>query len=281
MDIAMGNAFAEQQIAFLKNQARPSAVLSTDLTLDKDQVAALRDRWAEQSKGLHQGGTPILTAGLKVVPWATPARDAQLAELMRLSAERICWAYGIPLQLLGLGGTTFSSTEALMRFWLSTGLGFALAIVELAFDRLFGLEGEPEEYTEFSTDALLRSDPKDRIEMLARGVQAGVYSPNEARNMEGLDSVAYGDEPRTQAQVVPLSAAAAIPTAPAAAAQPAAPAAETGSYRAAVERNVEALRTCGGKRQQRAAALNGAGEPRGTVIHKVKVNGSRRATLSK
>ena len=44
-------------------------MLSTDLQLDKDQVQALRDRWNEQAKGLQQGGTPILTAGLKVQPW--------------------------------------------------------------------------------------------------------------------------------------------------------------------------------------------------------------------
>src|SRR5262249_2957483 len=78
-DIAVGNAFVQQQLQFLANQARPSAVLSTDLVLDRDQVQALRDRWHEQAKGLHQGGTPILTGGLKVQPWATPAKDAQLA----------------------------------------------------------------------------------------------------------------------------------------------------------------------------------------------------------
>ena len=76
-DIAVGNAFVQQQLQFLANQARPSAVLSTDLVLDRDQVQALRDRWHEQAKGLHQGGTPILTSGLKVEPWATPAKDAQ------------------------------------------------------------------------------------------------------------------------------------------------------------------------------------------------------------
>ena len=42
----------------------------------------------------------------------------------------------------------------------------------------------------------------------------GVYSVNEARNMEDLPTVEYGDEPHVQAQVVPLSAAAAIPAAP-------------------------------------------------------------------
>ena len=63
---------------------------------------------------------------------------------------------------------------------------------------------------------LLRSVQKDRIEGLVRAVQGGVYAPNEARNLEGLDSVEYGDESRVQHQIVPLSAAGSIPDAPAA-----------------------------------------------------------------
>jgi hypothetical protein len=219
-----------------------------------------------------RAGTPILTGGLKVVPWAVPAKDAQLAELQKLSAERICWAYGIPLQLLGLGSQPFSSTEALMRFWLSNGLGFALNHCEEAIGQLFNLEGQPIEYLEFSTDALLRSDPKDRIEMLARGVQGGIFSPNEARNMESLDSVPFGDGPRCQSQVVPLSAASAIPTAPVAAVSPAAPAV-TQDYRAAVERDIAALRTRGAKRPQRIAALNGKGKQRRPVTGKARRTG--------
>lgn len=230
-DVGLANAFTEQQIQFLMNQARPSAVLSTDLLLDKDQVQMLRDRWNDQAKGLHQGGVPILTSGLKVQPWGTPAKDAQLAELMKLSAERIAYAFRIPLQLLGLGGAPLGSVEALLRFWLATGLGFALNHVEQAFDQLFGLRGEPAEYTEFDTEALLRSNQKDRIEMLVRGVQGGIYSPNEARAAEGLDAVPYGDEPRLQQQVVPLSAAGSIPAAPAPPAPPSAAAVDVTKMR--------------------------------------------------
>ena len=51
---------------------------------------------------------------------------------------------------------------------------------------------------------------KDRIEALKEGVMGGIYSPNEARNREDLDSVPYGDSPRVQQQVVPLEAAAGI-----------------------------------------------------------------------
>ena len=141
--------------------------------------------------------------------------------------------------------------------------------VEQAYDQLFNLEGEPQNYTEFDTAALLRSAQKDRIEALVRGVQGGLLSPNEARNQEGYDDVPYGDEPRMQQQCVPLSAAASIPTAPGPEAPPAAPASAK-TYQADVQRDIEALKARA-RRTERRAALNGAtAEPR--VIRKTKAN---------
>jgi len=219
-DIGVGNAIAAQQQAFYMNEARPSAVLSTDLNLDKDQTQALRDRWNDQAKGLHKGGTPILTHGLKVQPWSVGGRDAATAEILKLSNEHIALAFRIPLQILGLGGTGFGSTELLMQSWIASGLGFCLNHIEEAIGVLFLLKGQPDEYVEFDTAALLRSAMHDRISALKEAVQGGIFSPNEARNMEGLEDVKFGDEPRVQQQVVPLSAAAAIPPAPPAGGQP-------------------------------------------------------------
>jgi len=211
-DISLGAAITGQQMRFYQNEARPSAVLSTDLVLDKEQVAHLRDRWDEQSKGLRQGGTPILTAGLKVQPWALAGgKETAIADIAKMSKENIALAFRVPLQILGIGGTPYSSVEVLMQSWIASGLGFCLNHIEEAFGVLFGLKGPPDEYVEFDTGALLRSAHKDRIESLARGVIGGIYSPNEARAMEDLDSVGKaGDEPRVQQQVVPLSAAEAI-----------------------------------------------------------------------
>jgi hypothetical protein len=111
-----------------------------------------------------------------------------------------------------------------MQSWIASGLGFCLNHIEEAFGGLFGLKGQPEEYLEFDTSALLRSAFKDRVEALARGVQTGIYSPNEARNLESLKSVKFGDEPRVQQQEVPLSAAGQMPPpAPGPAAPPPAP----------------------------------------------------------
>jgi HK97 family phage portal protein len=221
--IAVASSIAQQQAAFYKNEARPSAVLSTDLVLDAKQVEALRERWNEQTRQLRQGGTPILTAGLKVQPWSAGGKDAETAEMFKLNNEQIALAFRVPLQILGLVSSSYASTELLMQSWIASGLGFALNHIEEAFDLLFGLKGQPDEYVEFDTKALLRSAFKDRIEGLSKGVISGIFSPNEARNDEGLPDVEFGDEPRVQQQVVPLSAASQIPAAPGPGAPPAAP----------------------------------------------------------
>jgi len=205
LDRAMGGAVLNQQTSYYINQARPSFILETDEKTSPEQHAALRARWNEQTQGSGAGGTPILTWGLKakqVQP--TTAVDGQLAEMLKITDQNIALAFRLPLQVLGIGGTTFSSTELLMQSWIASGLGFALNHIETAFDQFFGLQGYPDNYTEFNTAALLRSAFKERIEGLARGVQTAIYTPNEARNAEDLPSVPHGDMPRVQQQQVAL-----------------------------------------------------------------------------
>jgi HK97 family phage portal protein len=205
LDQALGGAVLNQQINYYLNQARPSYILETAEKLTPEQVKTLRELWDIQTKGAGAGGTPILTWGLSAKPQTGNAEDGQLADILKLSDQNIALAFRMPLQVLGLGGAPFSSTEALMSAWKATGLGFALNHIEESFGLLFGLRGYPDEYLELDTEALLRSAFKERIEGLVRGVQGGVFAPNEARRRENLAAAPFGDEPRVQEQVVPLS----------------------------------------------------------------------------
>jgi HK97 family phage portal protein len=227
LDAMTGSSLREQQLTFYQRQAKPGFVLTTDEMLDKDQMSALRDRWHEQTTGANVGGTPILGRGLKPMQIPTTNwRDAQLAEMMKLTDQEIAMAFRVPPQIVGLetrGGASYGSAEAMMQAWISSGLGFCLNHVEEAIGQQFELKGQPDEYVEFDSKALLRSAFKDRIDGLTRGVQGGIFSPNEARNAEEYDSVPFGNEPRLQQQVVPLSAAGAIQPAPAAPGAPPAP----------------------------------------------------------
>jgi HK97 family phage portal protein len=254
LSLAAGNAALSQLGTFYQNQARPGGTLQTDLNLTSEQVTQLRTRWEEQSKGLNAGGTPILTHGLKFEPITVNAADAQFAETMKYSDQQICQVFGIPMAIIGSEAQPTGSTEALMAFWISKGLGFALNQVELAIDRLFGLSKIDGEYSEFDTTILMRSAFKDRMDALTKAVQGGIYSPNEARALESLPAAEDGEEPRVQQQVVPLSAwdqmpAPSAPSSPKPAADPesaaedAAPGdSEIAGKMAEVTRALEALR---------------------------------------
>lgn len=207
LDLALSGAALSQQVTFYLNQARPSFMLETDEKLTSEKTLELRELWDKQTKGENAGGTPILTWGLKAKEVKTSAQDGQLAELLKMSDQNVALCFRMPLQILGLGGTPFASTELLMQSWIASGLGFALNHVEEAFGQLFGLKGVPDEYLELDTRALLRSAFRDLIQGLKEGVLGGIYSPDEARGAIDLPVVpgGHGAMPRVQQQVVPLS----------------------------------------------------------------------------
>lgn len=207
LDRAMAGAALNQQVAYYLNQARPSFMLETDEKLSLEQVKLLRESWDLQTKGDNAGGTPILSWGLKAKPVTGEAKDADLAALLKMTDQNVALAFRLPLQVLGLGGTSFASTELLMQSWIASGLGFTLNHIEEAFGLLFGLKGVPDEYLELDTKALLRSAFRERIEALVAGTIGGIFSPDEARASEDLAKVTggHGAMPRVQQQVVPLS----------------------------------------------------------------------------
>lgn len=206
LERAMAGAALNQQVVFYLNQARPSFMLETDQQLTKEQSDDLRARWDAQTKGQNAGGTPILSWGLKAKPAMISPHDGQLAELLKITDQSIALAFRMPIQVLGVGSTPFASTEALMSSWKASGLGFCLNHIEEAIGLLFGLKGQPDEYLEFDTKALLRSNFKELIEGLARSAISGIHSSDEARNEIGLPVTpgGHGKMPRVQQQVVPL-----------------------------------------------------------------------------
>lgn len=207
MDISAGNAILQRQIEFFTNRAQPSFILSSDAQMTGEQITELRAAWNKQTQGANAGGTPILAWGIKPHQVGSTAQDSQLAETMKMAEQNVALAFRVPMQVLGIGNNTYSSTESLMQSWVASGLGFCLNHIEEAYGQLFGLRGMPDEYMELDTRALLRSAFKDRMEGLALGVQGGIYSPDEARAHEELapSEGGHGKQPRVQQQVVPLS----------------------------------------------------------------------------
>ncbi|MFN2200105.1 MAG: phage portal protein [Caldilineaceae bacterium] len=213
MAIQINTAIGSNQAAFFSNMSRPSGVLTTDEKLTKEQMDALRKAWYEKSRGLAAGEVPVLSWGLKWNPMTISSQDSQLIEAYRMSIEDIARVYRVPLALIGdYTKATYNNVEQLINQWLSTGLGFLMTHIEQAFGRLFRLP--PNEMMDFDTEALLRTDFEGRIKSLGNAITTGLMSPNEARRRERLPAVEFGEEPRVQQQVVPLSQVGKMPEAP-------------------------------------------------------------------
>jgi HK97 family phage portal protein len=259
--IAAQRAISQQMVSIFGNMNRPAGVIETEQNLSGQQMDDLRRKFTEAWRGIDDldGGPPILSNGFKFKGVSMTAKDSDVSAMLKLSQDEMFMVYGVPPAILGMTDrSSFASTEALMQFWLARGLGFAINHIEVALDHFFGLPSWPSEYVEFDTHALLRVAYKDRIEALARGVQGGIYSPNEARNAEELPNAVSGDEPRVQQQVVPLSAwESAPPATPRPDAPPAAPPAAADDGEAddgQAEMNLEAMLQKGIEDGNRAAA---------------------------
>ncbi|HMF27253.1 MAG TPA: phage portal protein, partial [Candidatus Cybelea sp.] len=202
-------ALSRAQLMFIQNMRRPSSVLSTDQTLDKEQMRQLRERFDEQAKGWTTGGLPILGWGLKLSSSNLAAIDTSVIESLRYTNEDIarCVLVAPPLYGDVAGVGHHLNTEALINHWLSVSLGGLIERFERSLERLFGLDGR-HDYIQLSTEALLRTDLASHAEALSKLVQGGVLQPNEARKQIGEGPADGGDQLIVQRQMVPLALAA-------------------------------------------------------------------------
>jgi transposase len=131
------------------------------------------------------------------------SRAAQDNSITAEESAEIARCFGVPLLLIGAPSSqTASSSESLINFWLSTALGSRLENIEATLERALGLSAS--ERIEFDEKALLRTDLAGRMEAYSKGVQGGIYVPNEALGFEGLPPVSGGGSLFMQRQMTPV-----------------------------------------------------------------------------
>ncbi len=190
---------------FFGNMSRPSGVLRHPGALSEEAMQRIKQRFMEITQRHHTGEPVVLQENMEWKPLTMSAVDAELISSYRLSERQIAQVYRVPPFLLGdLEKATFQNVESLSRFFVQSSLGFYINHFENALTAFFNLP--PDEHIVFEVEkALLRGDFESRMNAYAKGIQSGVYAPNEARAREYLPPVEYGDDPRVQQQLVPLS----------------------------------------------------------------------------
>jgi HK97 family phage portal protein len=205
LSTSAGMAILKQSESFFRQMARPSGVLQTAGKIDPARAQEIKERWQSVYKGPDNAGdVAVLEFGLEWKPMTMTAVDAQLIEQLRYSVEDVARVYRLPIFMLGdLTRVSYSSSEQLTRIYYSGCLASHLGAIEERFSAFFDMNPRTE-WLEFDLDVLFRTEMLQRIEALAKAVQGGIRTPNEARSVEGLNPLPGGDTVFMQQQMVPV-----------------------------------------------------------------------------
>lgn len=187
-------ATAEHSARFFSNGARVGGVLSTEQVLKDEAVARLKAQWQQTQGGTANAfKTAILEQGLKYQPVGMQADHAQLVETRKLLTEQISGAFRVPPLFIGsYERMTYANAEHNdLHFVKHCITPWCVKIEQEINSKLFG--NDPKHFAKFNLRGLLRGDFKTQIESLVKGVQGGIYTPNEARGYLDLPEKDGGD----------------------------------------------------------------------------------------
>ena len=185
--IGMSLAAEEFGAKFYANSANPSGVIEYAKEI-KDPEKFKRD-WDAKHSGLNQHKTAILEDGMTFKPIQIHPTDAQFLETRRFQLHEIARLFRIPPSMLGdLERATYNSAEqmsldfcrfTLMPWVIRMERGFECSLLTPKEKGVYSLR--------FNLDGLLRGDYKTRMEGYSIGIQNGIFSINDVRNLEEMN----------------------------------------------------------------------------------------------
>ncbi|KGP44347.1 phage portal protein [Morganella morganii] len=194
--VGLGLATEEHGSRLFGNGTVTSGVLQTDQYLKDDAYERLKTDFENRHQGLANAHKPmILEMGLKWQQISMTSEDAQFLETRKFQLEEICRIFRVPLHMIqNTDRATFNNIENLGIGFINYSLVPYLTRIEQRIN--VGLVKPSKQgvfYAKFNTGALLRGDMKSRFDAYATGINWGIYSPNECRELEELNPRDGGD----------------------------------------------------------------------------------------
>ena len=193
------------------NGSQPGGVLTAPAAISEVTAKRLEEYWANNYAGeANIGKIVVLGDGLTYHPLAMSAVDAEVVDQLKMTDERICATFHVPLYMVGLGpAPPYTDIQSLNLQYYAQALQHIIENMETLLEEGV-LEArrlaKPTLGIEFDIDALARMDTKTQMQTAKDGVSGGIYAPNEARAKFDLKPKKGGDSPMMQAQMFSLEA---------------------------------------------------------------------------
>lgn len=188
------------------NGGKPTGVLMVDNVLRPEQRQLLKQSFAQMAEG-STARLFVLEANMKYQQLSISPEDQQLLETRRFGVEELCRWFDVPPVLVHHSNVTTwgSGIEQIVDgFYKFTIRPMVVNIEQAVRKRVMTPRQRSTMSVEFSLDALLRGNAKDRAEIAAKQVQNGLKTRNEWRQLENDPPIAGGDVLTVQSNLVPI-----------------------------------------------------------------------------
>lgn len=186
------NAIKKFQSQFYKNGTMTQGVLQAESKIDSEAKDRLRKEWEKINGGIENAGrVAVLDLGLKYQSLGMQLDQAQFIETQKFGINEVAKVYRIPPHKLAqLDRATYANAEAMSLDYIKTTLLPIFTAWEQEVNYKLFTEPERESYyVKFNAAAELRGDSKARAEYYKDMLYAGIYTLNEIRDMEEMESI--------------------------------------------------------------------------------------------
>lgn len=194
--LGLGQAMDAHAAKLFTNGAVTSGVLRTEQQLTDEAFGRLKEDFQGQHMGVANAYKPmILEMGLDWKPISLNAQDTQFIESKKLTEAQICGLFRVPPHLVAsMEKMTLNNIEHMGMSFVNYSLVPIMTRIEHRIR--VGLLNEKDRlthYAKFNAGALMRGDLKGRYESYGKGIQWGILSPNDCRELEDENPREGGD----------------------------------------------------------------------------------------
>ena len=194
--LGLGQAMDAHAAKLFTNGAVTSGVLRTEQQLTDEAFGRLKEDFQGQHMGVANAYKPmILEMGLDWKPISLNAQDTQFIESKKLTEAQICGLFRVPPHLVAsMEKMTLNNIEHMGMSFVNYSLVPIMTRIEHRIQ--VGLLNEKDRlthYAKFNAGALMRGDLKGRYESYGKGIQWGILSPNDCRELEDENPREGGD----------------------------------------------------------------------------------------
>lgn len=194
--LGLGQAMDAHAAKLFTNGAVTSGVLRTEQQLTDEAFNRLKEDFQGQHMGVANAYKPmILEMGLDWKPISLNAQDTQFIESKKLTEAQICGLFRVPPHLVAsMEKMTLNNIEHMGMSFVNYSLVPIMTRIEHRIQ--VGLLSEKDRlthYAKFNAGALMRGDLKGRYESYGKGIQWGILSPNDCRELEDENPREGGD----------------------------------------------------------------------------------------